>query len=599
METGTLVSRNGIVVDMLNQYLTEPTDVNLYQVIDSILIRLNQGAYFYADDTGKQIFTGKKELPGGMENGFHSEQLSKLLETAFRKGDESGCLTVNPGVHDFLLSEDLITMIMAGRFTDAEKSHLFLRRGVPEETGCEGVAGWDPKLFEGAEDSAELKTRCRRGLMNLLEAAKKRGIHSMALISVPDVGTGFPPEIAAKTIFDTANEWLGKNRDYGISIEFCCYEPEYMYFSNLLFDSGEDDEDPEMEDFIESDISGSSVSGITGQLPSEALAKAYEKEMSLAEGDQGRQPDGMSGAENVNTSGLPGSVAGAGSVNTSGLPGSAAGAGSVNTSGLPGRVGGADMMNTSELPDMSSGPSSIAAWRQGMEENSGRSGNSISYGRKTAEYQQFTNDASCTIRLFGKAYASVDEYVEEIRREVFSGKKPNEFLWTRIRTQVLYRGMFEKFRQNPELLTMLLGTGIALLVREMEPEGKHRYFITRKQAEEEAQMLMRVRRELRIWKNTGNDISFRRYSLNSGRRVWDMKLHEIAGIPGMKELIIPFASLMVYYQPGRIRNAEEFIERAPTIRALDAAMARRKGGPLPEWRELLQRLSDEEKFGMI
>ena len=218
METGTIVSRNGIIVDMLDQYLDEPTDVNLYQVIDSILIRLNQGALFYTDETGRNLFTGKKELPGGSENGCHAELLVRILEAAFR-ADVKEDLIINPGIHDFVLSDDLVTMIMAGRFTDAEKNHLFLRRGIPGETRCEGAAGWDLQMFEGMTESSKIAEKCGAGLGNLLDEARKRGLHSLALISVPDLGDSLPLEEAVDVIVETANSWIEKHREYGMSIE--------------------------------------------------------------------------------------------------------------------------------------------------------------------------------------------------------------------------------------------------------------------------------------------------------------------------------------------------------------------------------------------
>ena len=554
METSTVVSRNGIVVDMLDQYLADPTDMNLYQVIDSILIRLNQGAYFYTDDTGKSIFTGKKELPGESESGHHAELLSRLLESAFRSGDKED-LTVNPGIHDFLLSEDLITMIMAGRFTDAEKNHLFLRRGIPEETRCEGAAGWDLQMFEGLEGREQIAARCQKGFRNLLEAAKKRGLHSIALVSVPDLGDLLPAEEAAEVIVGTANEWISRNRDYGLSIEFCCDAAEYEAFADRIFNN-EEEEEPDEEETEAPDREEAKQDGIPvieeapetdeedDELPYERLQRVFNDSLNRQETGPGEQVREAQKAE--------------------------------PSSGIQKAI----PQNTAGFPE--------TAWEH-----------VIRYGSSSGKYSRLVNDAPCRIQLFGETGTSVSDYLEKVRTRVFSGRKPNEFLWTKIRSQILYRGMLEKYRQNPDLLKLLLDTGIALLIREEEPEEKKRVFISRKQTEEEAFLLMKVRRELRFWKNTGKDLSFKRYSLNSSRRIWDMKLHEIAGLPDAKEMILPFACLMVYYQPGKLKSPEEFIERAPDIRALDAAMARRKGGPLPEWREMLQRLSDAEFYEMI
>ena len=113
MSSTPIVSGNGIVADMLDQYESDPTDLNLYQVVDSVLVRANQGAWFYISDTGKSIYSEKQDIPGGEVTNQHPELLSEILENSFKAGEYAD-LVINPGKHDFILSDDLLTMIMAG-----------------------------------------------------------------------------------------------------------------------------------------------------------------------------------------------------------------------------------------------------------------------------------------------------------------------------------------------------------------------------------------------------------------------------------------------------------------------------------------------------
>ena len=593
MKGKTNVSGNGIVVDMLDQYRSDPSDINLYQVIDSILIRANQGALFYADESGKNIFTGRKELPSDAAPWQFPVLLSQILESAFQDiGAES--VVVNPGIHDFLLSEDLLTMIMAGRFTDAERNHVFLRKGVPSETRCDGAASWDQDVFREIRSREEGELRLKKSFLNVLEAARKKGLHSLALISVPEPSQLLPAETSARILTETAAEWMNLNRNYGMSVEFCCDETEYGSFLKRIFDQSEDDE-------IFDQLSAEAVpeekalgDAVTGQkAPEEAVpeeealddAVSDEKAPEEAVPDQKALGDAVSD-QRAPEEAVPDQKALGDAVSDRKAPEEAVPDQKTLGDAVSGRRAPEEA-----VPEQPKSPAKVSTEENPAPEKTEISGNEvIRYGEGIEETAWLLRSAQSSFSYFGEKYESVDDYVEKMRQAVFSGKKTNEFLWGRIRPQVIMRATLEKFRQNPDLLKMLLDTGIAIPERTDAP---------REEADEEAQILMNVRRELRIWSFSGKDISFREYSLEDNRQVWDMKLSELVRLPGVRELVLPFAYLMAFYQKGKLKNEEDFIAKAPDIRCLNKAMTKRKGRVLPEWRELLQRLSDAEYFGSI
>ncbi len=715
------VSGNGVIEDLLDQYSAEPSEINLYQVIDSILVRMNQEAFFYADRTKRTLYTGKKAVPGP---GDEAEvlPLSEIIEDAFRKPG-LGALTLNPGVHDFRLTEDLIIMIMASRLTDSEKNHLFLRRGVPEETGCGGVAGWDASVFAGMTDRNEIAARCSRGFGRILEAAKKRGIHSLAMISVPKLGELFPAGYAAEILIATARTWIARNRDFGMSVEFCCEEAEYGEFRKRLFDSESASETeapaevrpmpeertaaeapveaeariedrapaaPEMQAGPEAQTAPEMPAGPEEQTAPEMKAGPEEQiapEMS-AEAEEPAGSERMAGPETRMETETAAEAEAQTEADTPGWPEAQpetereaepawteappmAGAQpeaaeteaeteesetEESAAAASGEEAAAEADTDKEEPaeDESAAeePAGAGAEKEeleayepaaeesaaedsaepeseaGMGEPEGESEEEpdeefgeqavnesgeddgeyeveippsvIAYHPGDPEFGGFTSDAIYGFRIFDGFYDSVDEYTAKTRERIFRGRQPSETLWSGMRQQVRYRGTLEKFRQNPELAELLLSTELAVLVREPGPEEAGRTSPgMRRRMDEEALLLMRARRELRAWYLSGEEPGFREYSMDEPRMFWEMKLSEIVRIPGCREIVMPFAALMAYYQPGRIRDAEEFIERSPTLRVMDAAMSRRKGGALPEWREMLQRLSDAELYGTV
>ena len=717
---GVSVSGNGIIEDLLDQYSGEPSELNLYQVIDSILVRMNQNAGFYARK--REIYTGKKYLPDSAGGKAEALLLSRIIEDAFRK-PELGELVVNPGTHDFRLTEDLIIMIMASRLTDSEKNHLFLRRGVPEETGCGGAAGWDAAVFGDMSDRSEIAMRCSRGFRRILDTAKKRGIHSLAMVSVPKLGDRFPAGYAADVLIATARDWIAHNRDFGMCVEFCCDEAEYGEFRKRLFDSENYSEEepkktetesqaevtpesaPEPEEVLQAEEMPESASEpeeaqteetaesvsepeaqaeeipertmieepesepglqaeeipesaaepektLTEEPEPEPLPQAEEMPESIPEPEAELQaeempestpePEAELQAEEMPES-IPEPEA---ELQAEAMPEKTLTEepepepllqaeempertpepeAELQAEEMPERTMSpeADLQTeeisvitpepepqTEEIPVIAPVPEPELQTEEITEEAPEEEPEEeeeytippsvITYYPGDPEYGGFTSDAVYGFRMFDGFYDSVDEYVTKTREHIFKGRTPSESLWTKMRHQVTYRGMLEKFRQNPELLELLLSTELAVLVREPGPEAGGRYAPgERKRMDEEARLLMRARRELRIWYFSGEETAFREYSMNDPRMFWEMKPGEIVRVPGCREIVMPFAMLMAYYQPNRIHDAAEFIERAPTIRVMDAAMSRRKGNAVPEWREMLQRLSDAELFGTV
>lgn len=593
MSSTPIVSGNGIVADMLDQYESDPTDLNLYQVVDSVLVRANQGAWFYISDTGKSIYSEKQDIPGGEVTNQHPELLSEILENSFKAGEYAD-LVINPGKHDFILSDDLLTMIMAGRLTDAEKSHLFLRNGVPPETRCEGAAGWDVSIFEGMNDRKEIGTRIRKALYRVLDAAKKRGIHSLALVSVPNLGERFSVHDSVTSVYAASVKWIRRNSSYGMSIEFCCDAPEYAEFENLIFDTDDDENQEWMAN--------------TEELPVEQVARALEAAKAAAAEYSPFEENEAARAENT----VPADDDDDYRLDDPGDEWYYDDDLDQPETDFSFRAILEDVLENEPDPEDQpyAWPPAAPADEELSEaeetepvhaaEQAAPDSPVIVYKPGDPVYGWMTGDAASGFRFFEEYYESVDDYTERTRRRVFAGRKPNESLWTGMRRRVMYRGTLVKFLQNPELAARLEATGTALLVRADDRiRGSRLYEAARREMEEEARILMRVRRELRIRAHSGEESLPWDPDPDRKLMIWDMKLREIARLPGARELILPFACMMVYYQPGKLGSPDAFIERAPVLRTLDAAMKRRKGGPVPEWREMVLALAEGVTYGIL
>ena len=647
MSNMAAVNGNGIIADMLDQYTAEPTDINLYQVLDSLLVRMNQGAVVYEDRAAHCIYSGRDELPGTVPEGLSTESLDRVIDNAFRASG-SFVLTVNPGRHGFELTEDLLTMIMASRLTDQEKNHFFIRKGVPRETRCEGAASWDSEAMAGLETQEEIARHIARALTGVLEAAKKRGLHSLAIVSVPALGKRFSVRRSARAIVDAAGAWMEKNSDYGMSIEFCCDEADYETFCRRVFDpdtdepvTGELPTPQELREAVLDEGDFASADAVTmdelyrSQEEGAGREAAAPENEAQAEGGnpaaaETAPPEEMKTAppEEMETAAPEEAETAAPEEAETVPPEEAETAAPEETeTAAPEEAETVPPEEEETVPpeETETAPSADAdAVTLGETETAApeetetappaeaeaavpaadispvKRAPVIFYSPEDPEYGFLSGRAPLGFSYLGAEYESPEDYAEKRRRAVFHGRPLNELLWSGIRPQILYRGTLEKFRQNPEAAGRLLETGIAAIVwREdshvMSAAGKG----MRRQAEEEAQMLMKVRRELRARILSGRNPEFREYSLDEPLMVWDMKFCDLARIPGAREIILPFVKLMTYYQPGKIRDAEDFIEKAPSIRSFDAAMSRRSGGPLPEWREMLQSLRDAEYYGLI
>ena len=60
--------------------------------------------------------------------------------------------------------------------------------------------------------------------INSLNLAKQKNIHSIAFPAISTYNYGFSQDLAAKLSYEAVTKWLNDNKDYEITVIFCCYE---------------------------------------------------------------------------------------------------------------------------------------------------------------------------------------------------------------------------------------------------------------------------------------------------------------------------------------------------------------------------------------
>lgn len=76
-------------------------------------------------------------------------------------------------------------------------------------------------IYSGSPDDPKLLYSCYR---NSLELAKENGLHSIAFPSVSTGAYGYPKKEAARIALKAINDWLGENKDYGMTVIVCCFD---------------------------------------------------------------------------------------------------------------------------------------------------------------------------------------------------------------------------------------------------------------------------------------------------------------------------------------------------------------------------------------
>lgn len=72
-------------------------------------------------------------------------------------------------------------------------------------------------------DAEALLASCYR---SSLELAKAHGIKSISFPAISTGVFGYPADEATRVALTTVKEWLERNGDYGITVEFCCFGEE-------------------------------------------------------------------------------------------------------------------------------------------------------------------------------------------------------------------------------------------------------------------------------------------------------------------------------------------------------------------------------------
>ncbi len=84
-------------------------------------------------------------------------------------------------------------------------------------------------IYDGREKDKELLSACYR---NSLDLAKAYEIRSISFPAISTRVYGYPVREATSIALNTVIEWLQNNADYGMTVEFCCFD-ENMYSDYL------------------------------------------------------------------------------------------------------------------------------------------------------------------------------------------------------------------------------------------------------------------------------------------------------------------------------------------------------------------------------
>lgn len=255
---------------------------NLHLVIRKLKLE-NSEAYLAA-------FTSAAEVEKGEATSTVTSTIAAYLESVLHAEDVAG-IVINPWDDPFLLTKDMIRMILEVNLSAEPKSRIFFEHGDITKLDCEcivnaanssllGGGGVDgaihraagPELLEecrklhgcatgeakltngynlkadyvihtvgpiysGAETDRLLLANCYH---NSLTLARQHNIHSIAFPAISTGVYGYPLQEAVSVAMSAVAEWLDENTDYGIAVIFCCFdERTYAAFQTFVDCCGE------------------------------------------------------------------------------------------------------------------------------------------------------------------------------------------------------------------------------------------------------------------------------------------------------------------------------------------------------------------------
>ncbi len=89
-------------------------------------------------------------------------------------------------------------------------------------------------VYSGSDKDEVLLASCYRNSLNL---AKERGIHSVSFPAISTGAYGYPLREAIFVALNTVMEWLNKDPDYKITVEFCCFDENAYYYYLGIYDT--------------------------------------------------------------------------------------------------------------------------------------------------------------------------------------------------------------------------------------------------------------------------------------------------------------------------------------------------------------------------
>lgn len=220
---------------------------------------------------------------------------------------------------------------------------------------------------------------------------------------------------------------------------------------------------------------------------------------------------------------------------------------------------------------------------------------------------------------FMKARICHDEAVEEkamaaeaeprktrrMRRKMDQENEMSIELWPEIRQEVMRWGVRQKFLQNPELHDKLLATHYALLAEASTssdvwaiglPMEEYKKYKPGNWTGENlmGQVLMDVRRELRVWEKVHEE------SVLEGP-LGDMRLAEIVRLPGAKRPMNVYAAVAMHYNPGVFETKDDFFYACGKLGELKEAMESGTEKLLPQegFHEMLFELNEKYQYGKL